>query len=106
MKHGPIALIDRTCRSWALVFGGALYEKMMTNIEEARARDGAIIAVTDEASTEVQRRADRTIACRAPSDLADAHLGCRPPAAPRLPHRPPAWLRRGSASQPRQVGHR
>jgi len=69
MKHGPIALIDRNLPVVALVFGGALYEKMMTNIEEARARDGAIIAVTDEASTEVQRRADRTIAVPSASDL-------------------------------------
>src|SRR5207247_6045672 len=48
MKHDPIALIDRNLPVVALVFGNTLYEKMMANIEEARARDGAIIAVTDE----------------------------------------------------------
>jgi glutamine---fructose-6-phosphate transaminase (isomerizing) len=41
----------------------------MANIEEARARDGAIIAVTDEGNTEVPRRADRTIMVPRASDL-------------------------------------
>ena len=69
MKHGPIALIDRNLPVVALVFGDTLYEKMMANIEEARARDGAIIAVTDEGSSEVPRRADRTITVPRASDL-------------------------------------
>ncbi len=69
MKHGPIALIDRNLPVVALVFGDTLYEKMMANIEEARARDGAIIAVTDEGNTEVPRRADRTITVPRASDL-------------------------------------
>ena len=69
MKHGPIALIDRNLPVVALVFGDTLFEKMMANIEEARARDGAIIAVTDEGSSEVPRRADRTITVPRASDL-------------------------------------
>ncbi|MEK7282704.1 MAG: glutamine--fructose-6-phosphate transaminase (isomerizing), partial [Acidobacteriota bacterium] len=40
MKHGPIALIDRNLPVVALVFGDTLYEKMMANLEEARARAG------------------------------------------------------------------
>ena len=51
------------------MFGDTLYEKMMANIEEARARDGAIIAVTDEGDAEVPRRADRTITVPRTSDL-------------------------------------
>jgi glutamine---fructose-6-phosphate transaminase (isomerizing) len=70
MKHGPIALIDRNLPVVALVFGGPLYEKMMANIEEARARDGAIIAVTEEGNTDVPRHADRTVTVpRAPELL-------------------------------------
>jgi len=69
MKHGPIALIDRNLPVVALAFGDTLYDKMMANIEEARARDGAIIAVTDEGNTEVPRRADRTITVPRAPDL-------------------------------------
>src|SRR5436309_7392556 len=53
MKHGPIALIDKNLPVVALVFGDTLYEKMMANVEEVRARDGAIIAVMDEGNEEV-----------------------------------------------------
>ena len=69
MKHGPIALIDRSLPVVALVFGDTLYEKMMSNLEEARARDGAIIAVTHEGNDEVPHRADRTITVPRTSDL-------------------------------------
>jgi glucosamine--fructose-6-phosphate aminotransferase (isomerizing) len=69
MKHGPIALIDRSLPVVALVFGDTLYEKMMANLEEARARDGAIIAVTHEGNDEVPHRADRTITVPRTSDL-------------------------------------
>src|SRR6058998_2746264 len=69
MKHGPIALIDRNLPVVALVFGDTLYEKMMANIEEARARDAAIIAVTDEGNQDVPRRVDRIIQVPRTSDL-------------------------------------
>jgi len=69
MKHGPIALIDRNLPVVALLFGGGLYEKMMANIEEARARDGAIIAITDEGNEDVPHHADRTITVPRTLDL-------------------------------------
>ncbi|HEV8700988.1 MAG TPA: glutamine--fructose-6-phosphate transaminase (isomerizing) [Candidatus Polarisedimenticolia bacterium] len=78
MKHGPIALIDRSLPVVALVFGDTLYEKMMTNLEEARARDGAIIAVTHEGNDEVPRRADRTITVPRTSDLLTPILAVLP----------------------------
>ena len=59
MKHGPIALIDRNLPVVALVFGDALHEKMMSNVEEAQARDGAIIMITQEGHEEAGRRAAR-----------------------------------------------
>ncbi len=62
MKHGPIALIDRNLPVVALVFGDTLFEKMMANIEEAKARDGSIIAVTQEGMEEdAFRRMDHVI---------------------------------------------
>src|SRR5207247_2899930 len=78
MKHGPIALIDRNLPVIALVFGDTLYEKMMVNIEEARARDGAIIAVTYEGNDEVPRHADRTITVPRTSDLLSPILAIVP----------------------------
>src|SRR3989454_908910 len=78
MKHGPIALIDRNLPAIALVFGDTLYEKMMVNIEEARARDAAIIAVTYEGNDEVPRHADRTITVPRTSDLLSPILAIVP----------------------------
>jgi len=78
MKHGPIALIDRSLPVVALVFGDTLYEKMMTNLEEARARDGKIIAVTHEGNDEVPHRADRTITVPRTSDLLTPILAVLP----------------------------
>ncbi|HYV18103.1 MAG TPA: glutamine--fructose-6-phosphate transaminase (isomerizing) [Verrucomicrobiae bacterium] len=69
MKHGPIALIDRNLPVVALVFGDALFEKMMSNVEEAQARDGAIIMVTQEGHEEAGRRCARTITIPKTSDL-------------------------------------
>jgi len=69
MKHGPIALIDRNLPVVALVFGDALYEKMMSNVEEARARDGAVIMITEEGHEESGRRCARVVTIPKTSDL-------------------------------------
>jgi glucosamine--fructose-6-phosphate aminotransferase (isomerizing) len=46
MKHGPIALIDERLPVVALAPNDQVYEKMLGNIQEAKARGGAVIAVT------------------------------------------------------------
>src|SRR2546428_768346 len=100
MKHGPIALIDRNLPVIALVFGDTLYEKMMVNIEEARARDAAIIAVTYEGNDEVPRHADRTITVPRTSDLLSPILAIVP--LPLLAYH--IALRRGcDVDQPRNL---
>jgi glutamine---fructose-6-phosphate transaminase (isomerizing) len=48
MKHGPIALIDEAMPVVALAPQDAVFEKMLGNIQEAKARGGSVIAVTDE----------------------------------------------------------
>lgn len=52
MKHGPIALIDEEMPVLVLAPGGKLFEKVLSNIEEAKSRGATIIAVStgDEAS--------------------------------------------------------
>ncbi len=48
MKHGPIALIDEAMPVVALAPNDAVFEKMIGNIQEAKARGGSVIAVTTE----------------------------------------------------------
>jgi glucosamine--fructose-6-phosphate aminotransferase (isomerizing) len=69
MKHGPIALIDQNLPVVALVFGDSLFEKMMSNVEEAQARDGAIIMITQEGHEEAGRRCSRVFTIPKTSDL-------------------------------------
>ncbi len=53
MKHGPIALVDEHTPSVFLVPDGQVFEKVMSNLEEVRARRGPIIAVTTDSKPEV-----------------------------------------------------
>jgi glutamine---fructose-6-phosphate transaminase (isomerizing) len=69
MKHGPIALIDRNLPVVALVFGDSLYEKMMANVEEAQARDGAIILITHEGNEEAARITPHAVLIPRTADL-------------------------------------
>ena len=48
MKHGPIALIDEKMPVVALAPHDHVFEKMLSNIQEAKARGGSMIAVTTE----------------------------------------------------------
>src|SRR5207253_6031365 len=58
MKHGPIALVDRDTPSIFVAPRGSLHAKTLSNIEEVRARHGAIIAVGTEGDEDVAARAD------------------------------------------------
>lgn len=61
MKHGPLALIDDTFPTIALVPKDSQYEKMRSNIEEIRARGGAVIAVTTEGNDDIKRIVDEVM---------------------------------------------
>ena len=61
MKHGPIALIDARMPVVAIAPRGATYEKMTSNIEEVKARDGIVIAVATEGDEEIEAKADLVI---------------------------------------------
>ncbi len=54
MKHGPIALIDEKMPVVALATHDHVFEKMQGNIQEAKARGGAIIAITTAGDTTLQ----------------------------------------------------
>ena len=61
MKHGPIALIDEEMPVFVIATKGANYEKVVSNIQEVKARKGKIIAVVTAGDTEVKAMADYTI---------------------------------------------
>ena len=58
MKHGPIALIDRDMAIVALAPRDRLYEKVVNNIKEVKARDGVVLAVVTEGDTELPPQVD------------------------------------------------
>jgi glucosamine--fructose-6-phosphate aminotransferase (isomerizing) len=58
MKHGPIALIDAEMPVMAIATGERLFEKVRSNLQEARARDGSILVVTDREPAELEGLAD------------------------------------------------
>ncbi|MBS1647983.1 MAG: glutamine--fructose-6-phosphate transaminase (isomerizing) [Bacteroidetes bacterium] len=61
MKHGPIALIDEEMPVVVIATKGANYEKVLSTIQEIKARKGKIIAVVNEGDKEVANSADYTI---------------------------------------------
>jgi glucosamine--fructose-6-phosphate aminotransferase (isomerizing) len=61
MKHGPIALVDENTPSVFLVPHCAVYDKVMSNLEEIKARGGPIIAVACEEDSLAASRADDVI---------------------------------------------
>ena len=61
MKHGPIALIDRQMATLALAPQDKLYDKMVSNIREVKARDGVVIAVLTEGDEELAAEVDEAI---------------------------------------------
>lgn len=61
MKHGPIALIDENMPVVFVAPKGATYGKILSNIEEVRARGGRIIAVGDEKDSELDNLVDYTL---------------------------------------------
>ncbi|MFZ5434516.1 MAG: glutamine--fructose-6-phosphate transaminase (isomerizing) [Calditrichota bacterium] len=61
MKHGPIALIDADMPVVFIAIKDGTYEKVLSNIEEVRARGGRVLAIATEGDTEVKTRADKVI---------------------------------------------
>ena len=58
MKHGPIALIDEEMPVFVIATKGPSYEKVVSNIQEVKARKGKIIAIVTEGDEQVKQFAD------------------------------------------------
>ena len=61
MKHGPIALIDEEMPVFVIATKDSSYEKIVSNIQEVKARKGKIIAIVSEGDKEVKKIADHFI---------------------------------------------
>jgi glucosamine--fructose-6-phosphate aminotransferase (isomerizing) len=61
MKHGPIALVDEDTPCVFLMPHGPVRDKVMSNLEEVKARGGPVIAVATEGDEEVAARADEVV---------------------------------------------
>ncbi len=61
MKHGPIALVDADTPSVFLMPRGGIHDKVMSNLEEVKARGGPVIAVASEGDEETAARADEIV---------------------------------------------
>ncbi len=107
MKHGPIALLDEGTPVVVVATDGHVYDKVVSNIQEVRARGARVIAVATEGNEEIAQHADDVLwAPRTPALLS-------PIAARRFPlqilaygTRAGARPERRPAAQPRQDRHR
>jgi len=61
MKHGPIALIDENMPAVFIAPKDSTYDKIISNIQEVKARKGRIIAIASESDTEIDNLVDYTI---------------------------------------------
>ena len=61
MKHGPIALVDENTPSVFIMPHGFVYDKVMANVEEIKARGGPVIAIAAEGDDRIADLADDVI---------------------------------------------
>ena len=69
MKHGPIALIDEEMPVFVIAMKGTNYEKVVSNIQEVKARKGKLIAIITEGDEIVKGLADYSIEIPATDDI-------------------------------------
>src|SRR3954469_11518652 len=61
MKHGPIALIDEEMPVVAIAPRDRVYDKVINNVEQVKARGGIVIAIADDGDEEIRTKADHVI---------------------------------------------
>ena len=61
MKHGPIALIDENLVTVAIATNSNLYDKMVSNIKEVKARNGLVVALVNESNNSLDNEVDFVI---------------------------------------------
>jgi glucosamine--fructose-6-phosphate aminotransferase (isomerizing) len=78
MKHGPIALVDDATPSVFIMPQGTVYDKVMSNLEEIKARGGPVIAITTEGDNRVAQLADEVLCIPAVEDFLQPLLAIVP----------------------------
>jgi glucosamine--fructose-6-phosphate aminotransferase (isomerizing) len=78
MKHGPIALIDENMPVIFIAPKDQVYSKIVSNVEEVKARKGMVIALVTEGDTEIGRLADTTFTLPQTHDLLSPILASVP----------------------------
>ncbi len=78
MKHGPIALIDELMPVVFVAPRDAVYQKVLSNVEEVKARGGRVIAIVTEGDTGVSRLADHKVEIPETLDLLTPVLSVLP----------------------------
>ncbi len=61
LKHGPLALIDKNFPSFCVATKGSAYDKMLSNIEEIKARNGKVIAIATQGDKKIVKFADDVV---------------------------------------------
>ena len=105
LKHGPIALVEEGVPVVAVATTCHVYPKMLSNIQEVRARGAEVIAVATEGDEQIRELAQHVH--RGPGDARAAVTRGRDGAvaAPRLPRGPFAGIRRRPTTEPREERH-
>lgn len=78
MKHGPIALIDNEMPVVAIATNNTIYEKVISNIQEIKARNGHVIAIINEGNEGIKQLADYCIEIPQTEECLDPLLSCIP----------------------------
>jgi len=78
MKHGPIALIDERMPVVCIATRDPVYEKMLSNIEQVRARGGRVIALINPEDTQIREKADHIIEVPSTTPLLSSILNTIP----------------------------
>ena len=78
MKHGPIALLDEQTPVVCVATDGSVYDKVVSNIQETRARGANVIAIATDGNEDIQHHADDVIFIPRTSPLLQAPLAVVP----------------------------
>lgn len=100
MKHGPIALIEDGFPVIAIATNSPTYEKVVSNLQECKARGALVVAIASEGDTEIRRHADHVIYVPAVRDAFSAITASVPL---QLLARSIALLRGCDVDQPRNL---
>ncbi len=78
MKHGPIALIDDKMPVVVIAAKDSSYEKVVSNVQEVKARKGVVIAIVTEGDTVIRGMADHVIEIPKAGEIAESLLAVVP----------------------------